>query len=124
VIEIVKRELAAQGGKWFQYTVVEGRKQEVVRNGKHRDDGKRRRREQVEERDGEEGLEGEEGEEEGEVFEMMKTPFERALEGQPKIREVPMLMVYLSRVRIDVLRKKYGYVYLSNHFGVCFVLTT
>lgn len=61
--------------------------------------------EDVEMRDG--------GEEEAEqAFETMKTPFERALdaEGKPKIRGLATLTLYLSRVRIESLKKIYGYV--------------
>lgn len=100
IIEIIKREIASKGGKWFQYTVVEGRREEVK---------KKERRREVGERKG--NAKGNEEEEEDEdAFEVMKTPFERAIEGQPKIREVPILIVFLSRVSIDFLRKKYGYV--------------
>lgn len=54
----------------------------------------------------------EEEEEEEEAFEIMKTPFERALEAEarPKIRAVPTFTLYLSRVRIESLKKIYGYV--------------
>jgi hypothetical protein len=89
VVEIAKREIAGGGGKWFQYNVVEGGLEE---------------RERVEEKE----VEGEEDEEEEESFEIMKTPFERAIEGTPKVRAVPGMTTYLSRVRIDGLRKKYG----------------
>jgi hypothetical protein len=38
----------------------------------------------------------------------MKTPFERAIEGRPKIRSVPVMTLYLSSVRVDSLRKLHG----------------
>lgn len=117
VVEIVKREMAAstsaegKPGRWFQYTSVEGRVLEKKKE--KRMDGKRQRREPRgkgggrdagEEGDGDE--DGEDGDEE--TFEVMKTPLERAIEGIPKIREVPFMTIYLSSVRIDALKKKYG----------------
>ena len=42
------------------------------------------------------------------AFETMKTPFERSIEGKPKVRAVPHMTIYLSRVRIDSLRKELG----------------
>ncbi|KFY48593.1 hypothetical protein V496_10252, partial [Pseudogymnoascus sp. VKM F-4515 (FW-2607)] len=57
--------------------------------------------------DGDEGEEvGEEEEEEG--FEKMKSRIERAVEGTEKVRSVPLMTVYLSRVRIEALREAYG----------------
>ncbi|EHL00054.1 hypothetical protein M7I_4136 [Glarea lozoyensis 74030] len=53
------------------------------------------------------GEKSEDGEEE-DSFEVMKTPFERAVEGTLKIRAMPVMATYLSRVRIESLRKKYG----------------
>ncbi|TVY33503.1 hypothetical protein LOCC1_G006649, partial [Lachnellula occidentalis] len=50
----------------------------------------------------------EDEEEEEESFETMKTPFERAIEGKSKVRAVPGMTTYLSRVRIERLGKKYG----------------
>ncbi|KAG4430816.1 hypothetical protein IFR05_013693, partial [Cadophora sp. M221] len=48
--------------------------------------------------------------EDEEAFEVMKTPFERALEseGKSKVRAMPVMSMYLSRVRIEGLRKAYG----------------
>jgi len=103
VVEIAKREVAGKGGKWFQYSCVEGKVEEVKKRKEKKGGGQS---DQKKNGDG-----GEDGEEEG--FEVMKTPFERAIEGRPKVREVPVLIVYLSRVRIEILRKKYGYVMLS-----------
>lgn len=66
---------------------------------------------------GEEGdIEMMDGEEE-EGFEVMKTPFERVLEEEdrPKVRCMPTLTLYLSRVRIESLKKLYGYVNQPLH---------
>lgn len=41
-------------------------------------------------------------------FEIMKTPFERAIEGVPKVRIEVSMSIYLSRVRIDDLRNMHG----------------
>lgn len=54
--------------------------------------------------DEEEGQDGEEGDR----FEVMKTPFERSIEGKVKIREAPVMTLYISRVRVDSLRRAYG----------------
>ncbi|ORY65098.1 uncharacterized protein BCR38DRAFT_319074, partial [Pseudomassariella vexata] len=40
-------------------------------------------------------------------FEVMKTPFERAIEGRPKIRKVAVMSLFLSRVSVDELKKRY-----------------
>ncbi|KAK0108329.1 hypothetical protein ONS95_003144 [Cadophora gregata] len=114
VAEIVKREIAREGGKWFSYCVVqevmgerkERAKEKVIRTDKAtRASGKE---ELAENSNEDEGQEGEEDEEE--AFEVMKTPFERALEveGKPKVRAMPVLSLYLSRIRIETLRMKYG----------------
>ncbi|KAI1177652.1 hypothetical protein F4777DRAFT_186199 [Nemania sp. FL0916] len=41
-------------------------------------------------------------------FEVMKTPFERAIEGRPLVRGVPFLSLFLSRSPIEELKKRYG----------------
>ncbi|KAK6605192.1 hypothetical protein ACHAPC_008279 [Botrytis cinerea] len=101
IAEIAKRELAKTGAKWFQYNVVgeltatiSSNNAEVEKTG--------------DEKDGD--TEMKDGEEEEEAFETMKTPFERVLEAEdrPKIRAVPTFTLYLSRVRIESLRKMYG----------------
>lgn len=100
IIEIAKRDIASSGGKWFQYNVVyqvmEQQKEKKKKDGsKHKDTA-------------EVNDEQEEGEEDEEQLETMKTPFERAIEGQPKVRAIPHMAIYLSRIRIESLRKKYG----------------
>jgi len=97
VVEIAKREIAADGGKWYQYNVIRG-----VLEERERSNGK------VPEKAPSEEGEEKEDEEEEESFETMKTPFERAIEGTAKVRAMPGMTTYLSRVRIDGLRKKYG----------------
>jgi hypothetical protein len=107
IAEITKREIGQNSGKLFQYnkldSVVEekkvyskGEKGEKTNAGNTKDS-------LAMEADGEEDPESE-----GEAFETMKTPFERAIEGRPKIRSVPVMTLYLSRVRVDSLRTLYG----------------
>ncbi|KAI9048617.1 hypothetical protein LZ554_007449 [Drepanopeziza brunnea f. sp. 'monogermtubi'] len=105
VAEIVKREVGRGGGKWWQYCVVgellEARKS---KGGESQGKGKGRKEERRDK--GEDGDGEDDGEEEG--FETMKTPFERALVGKEKVRAMPNMCLYLSRVRIEGLRKAYG----------------
>ncbi|RAL64385.1 hypothetical protein DID88_001861 [Monilinia fructigena] len=97
---------------WYQYNVVG----ELVTSHPRKIEAEKEEDDDVEMRDegegeGEgEGEEEEEEEEEEKAFETMKTPFERALdaEGKPKIRSLATLTLYLSRVRIESLRKIYG----------------
>ncbi|KFY48832.1 hypothetical protein V495_00995 [Pseudogymnoascus sp. VKM F-4514 (FW-929)] len=96
VVEVVKREIAGEGGVWFQYN---GLGEGISGVPRDKEDG-------GEEGDGEEDVEMEDVEEEG--FEKMKTRIERAIEGTEKVRSVPVMTVYLSRVRIEALRGAYG----------------
>lgn len=99
VVEVVKREVESRGsaregdraGVWFQYSGLGEGVGVLPRRGR-------------------EVVEGEEREEEGEEggFEIMKTRRERLVEGTEKIRAVPVMTVYLSRVRIDKLKDAYG----------------
>ena len=93
VVEVVKREIGGEGGVWFQYNGLGEGVGGVPRDGEGG------------EGDGE-GEEDVEMEEEG--FEKMKTRIERAIEGTEKVRSVPVMTVYLSRVRIEALREAYG----------------
>ncbi|KAG9248155.1 hypothetical protein BJ878DRAFT_83871 [Calycina marina] len=102
VVEIVKRELAASKTACFQYTCVEGIMKEQtkkVKDSKH--SGAK-----DSEKDAEKDDEDEEDNTEG--FETMKTPFERSIEGVPKIRTVPMLTIWLSNERVGSLARKFG----------------
>jgi hypothetical protein len=122
IIEIAKREIAKAGGKWYQYSslsqVVEEKKEKKseAMKGKGHILGRNLPAESdamaVDDGEKEHGVE--EGEEEECWFETMKTPLERILEGKPKIRAVPVMTVYLSRVRIDCLERAYGLVLHSS----------
>lgn len=100
IVEIVKRNLAGEGGKWFEYIAVDAQLVEKKKQAKKKGD----------EEGGKEKGAVEEGDEE-DAFEVMKTPFERIITDRPKVRSIPVMAIYLSRVRIDDLRKKHGYVH-------------
>ena len=124
IAEIAKREIgkgSSGAWKWFQYSAVEVvmeevKKRENVVEKKDKEKGKREDRvegngegEGMEKEKGKDNVEvEEEEEEETTAFETMKTPFERANEGRAVVRAVPVMRIYLSRVRIDGLRKAYG----------------
>lgn len=91
VVEVVKREIGGEGGVWFQYNGLGEGVGGVPREG-----------------EGEGGDGDVEMEMEDEGFEKMKTRIERAIEGTEKVRSVPVMTVYLSRVRIEALREAYG----------------
>ncbi|RKF63251.1 hypothetical protein OnM2_026054 [Erysiphe neolycopersici] len=93
IAEIVKREIKDMEGKWFQYNVLE---QELV---------KKEEKNQAKEKD---EIKSPNQNEDTENFEIMKTPFERAINGVPKVRLEPLMKIYLSRVRIEDLRKVHG----------------
>ena len=107
IAEIAKREISKEGGKWFQYNKIEGVMAEVKKVDKGKEKGGEDENEGLN-GDRAEGDEEAKSEEETTAFETMKTPFERANEGVPMVRAVPVMTLYLSRVRIDGLRKAYG----------------
>jgi hypothetical protein len=113
IAEIAKREIGKEGGKWFQYNRVEEVMIELKKGVKKEGEGKGAKDEVEigkEDKDGDEEDEedGEENDEETATFETMKTPFERANEGKEKMRSVPVMSLFLSRIRIEGLRRAYG----------------
>ncbi|RWA07627.1 hypothetical protein EKO27_g7490 [Xylaria grammica] len=54
------------------------------------------------------GCPDEPGHDEDDEFEVMKTPFERAIEGRPLVRGVPVMSLFLSRSSIEELKRRYG----------------
>ncbi|KAI2639003.1 hypothetical protein GGS26DRAFT_370079 [Hypomontagnella submonticulosa] len=99
IAEIAKRELEKRtddGRIWFQYIALGEELKE-----RPRDEGNTI----IEETklDG-----GSDGDHDDDDFEIMKTPFERAIEGQPRLRGVPIISLFLSRVSIEELKKRYG----------------
>ncbi|KAI1380927.1 hypothetical protein F4677DRAFT_204937 [Hypoxylon crocopeplum] len=97
IAEIAKRELAGQGGDgcvWFQYITLGEELKE-----RPRDEGNTII---------EETRLGDDGDDDEDAFETMKTPFERAIEGQPRLRGVPVMSLFLCQVSIEELKKRYG----------------
>lgn len=113
IAEIAKRELTKEGAKWFQYNKVEQMMvQQTKANPKMAAAPSKTEEAAAAEGKAASDAEDKEDEEEEEAaaFETMKTPFERENEGKPKMKAVPVMSLYLSRVRVDSLRKRYGYV--------------
>ncbi|KAI0601507.1 hypothetical protein F4775DRAFT_540133 [Biscogniauxia sp. FL1348] len=123
IAEIAKRELEKSGapggegcrGRWYQYMALgeekrerprdEGRTviEETVLGGPNARDPNNSNNSTL----AEDGGNGDENEDEDD-FEVMKTPLERAIEGQPLIRAVPVLNLFLSRVSVEELKRRYG----------------
>ncbi|KAF3058070.1 hypothetical protein GL218_05778 [Daldinia childiae] len=94
VAEIAKRELEKRADDariWFQYIALGEELKEIPRG------------------DGntiiEETKLGDTGDDD---FETLKTPFERAIEGQPRWRGIPVMSLFLSPVSIEELKRRYG----------------
>ncbi|KAI0521781.1 hypothetical protein F5B22DRAFT_501966 [Xylaria bambusicola] len=114
IAEIAKREiekeLSSKGegdkktgqedkaGRWFQYIAL-GEEQRQ----RKRDEGDTIIEETVLG-----GPDADEGDAEEDEFEVMKTPFERAIEGQPLVRGIPVMSLFLSRSPIEELKRRYG----------------
>jgi hypothetical protein len=113
VIEISKREIAKAGGKWYQYNVLGQilayrEKKSSAMKGTGFILGPRTRTDttamELDDQDHSQTIEDEEADI---VFEKMKTPLERAIEGKPKIQAAPVILIFLSRVRSDALKGAY-----------------
>ncbi|KAI1662708.1 hypothetical protein F4813DRAFT_8039 [Daldinia decipiens] len=94
VAEIAKRELEKRADDariWFQYIALGEELKEIPRG------------------DGntivEETKLGDAGDDD---FETMKTPLERAIEGQPRWRGIPVMSLFLSPVPVEELKRRYG----------------
>lgn len=115
IVEIIKREVSqVMQGKWFQYTVLDQVLEEKLSTSKNvtplpksqavggdscdNNDQHAKNISDCNTSDNEEES----------AFETMKTPFERAIFGAPKKRVQPILNIYLSRTRIENLRKTHG----------------
>jgi hypothetical protein len=113
IAEIAKRELSAEkedetGGRWFQYIGLgEQTKEGSTEVGKKNpvedtllgDKGQ----DEDEDDDG-----GEAAEPQDDATVVTKTPLERAIEGPPKKQVVAVMNLFLSRISIDELKKRYG----------------
>lgn len=112
IAEIAKRELEKEKDvtptsvstttelRWFQYIALG----EEIKE-RPRDQGKKKTT-----KDGDTAMDDDcddDDDDDGD-FETMKTPFERAIEKQPLIRGTPVMSLFLSRVPIEELKKKYG----------------
>lgn len=112
VVEITKREIAKAGGKWYQYNVLgqilaPQEKMSAAMKGTGftlgpKPDGDTDAME-VDDKGGSQSIDEEES-----TFETMKTPLERAIEGKPKVQAIPVILIFLSRVRSDALKGAYG----------------
>lgn len=100
IVEIAKRNLAAEGFKWYQYNGLE----QSVEERKLEKPVTILGRKVEPEADEDVGMAADEGA----AFETLMTPLERAIDGRPKIRAVPVMTIYLSRVPIENLRAAYG----------------
>lgn len=113
IIEIAKREIekeqpepasdspkgessrVSEKGRWFQYTALG----EEVQQRSRTDNNANKKTN---------GSKEDDDEDEDDDFEVMKTPFERAIEGRPLLRGVPIMSIFLSRSPIPELKKQYG----------------
>ncbi|KAI1000171.1 hypothetical protein K3495_g8024 [Podosphaera aphanis] len=94
IVEIVKREIAEKmHGKWFQYNVLH---QELKDSGPNEKENRTVDKNQ------------EDVELSTEAPEKTQTAFERAIEGPHKVQTSLVMSIYLSRVRIESLKKIYG----------------
>ncbi|KAG8624718.1 hypothetical protein KVT40_007785 [Elsinoe batatas] len=92
ITEIVKRQLATEGVKVFQYSVL-GREMVTLPSEKKAKSGGKGK-------EGKKAGREEDGEEDGEAFEVMA--------GKEKVRSVPTLTVYLGLESLKELRKGFG----------------
>ncbi|KAI0974199.1 hypothetical protein F4678DRAFT_402280 [Xylaria arbuscula] len=105
-IETEKEESASDGetgqgggkGRWFQYIALGEELQH-----KDRDEANTVIEETVLD-----GPDNARDPDEDDEFEVMKTPFERAIEGQPLARGVAIISLFLSRSPVEELKRRYG----------------
>ncbi|KAI0015168.1 hypothetical protein F4780DRAFT_784407 [Xylariomycetidae sp. FL0641] len=110
IAEIAKREIEKEArrgsgdGRWFQYIALGEERKE-----RPRDEDKSFVEETVLSSGPKETPtgEGDDAAEEDD-FEVMKTPFERAIEGKPLIRATPIMSLFLSRTPVEELKRRYG----------------
>lgn len=104
IVGIVKRVIAESEGKWYQYNQV---KASLVAQDKGGVKPEGCLETNKEDSSMDIDTEFEADVEDESTFETMKTPFERAIEDVPKVRAVPVMTIYLSRVRVESLRKSF-----------------
>ncbi|OTB07076.1 hypothetical protein M426DRAFT_318442 [Hypoxylon sp. CI-4A] len=101
IAEIAKRELGKQtdpDGNWYQYIALGEELKEIPRS-----DGNT-----IIEETKLGGARGGSRDDDDDDFETMKTPFERAIQGQPRMRGVPIMNLFLCRISIEELKRRYG----------------
>jgi hypothetical protein len=112
IVEITKREIAKAGGKWYQYNVLGQilapyEKKSAAMKGTGFILGPNINADmdamEVDDKEGRQTIDDEET-----SFETMKTPLERAIEGKPKVQAIPVILIFLTRVRNDALKGAYG----------------
>jgi hypothetical protein len=112
VVEITKREIAKAGGKWYQYNVLgqilaPQEEKSAIMKGPGFTLGPKPDADtdsmEVDTKEDSQTIDEEET-----TFETMKTPLERAIEGKPKVQAIPVILIFLSRVRNDALKGAYG----------------
>jgi hypothetical protein len=111
-VEVVKREVERSNGgrgKWFQYNRLDESMSVYPRKAPKAQAQSNQDKSVEEQVEGME-IDGPRGEQEVEEegFETMKTRVERMVDGTDKVRSVPVMTVYLSRVRIEKLRGLFG----------------
>ena len=135
IVEIAKREIQKNKGKWWQYSRLHGQTEEVkAKKGKaegktigewEREKEKTAEAEknldQVEE-NAQDLQQAEYGDEE-EAFEVLEfkgrnptMPNLEHIEGRKKIRAVPIMTIYMSRVRIPEFKDLFGWVPPTRKF--------
>lgn len=98
IVEIVKREISStMQGKWYQYNVLDHTPEESYTFPKNA-----KAETQIAKED------NDIDDVDKEISENKDAPFERAIFGVSKVKVHPVMSIYLSRVRIEELRKKYG----------------
>ncbi|KAJ1331961.1 Alba [Microdochium nivale] len=115
IAEIAKREIEKTGGRtWYQYISV-GEELEQRERGKAAGGHASVVEETILDDDGDndnngKGKDDQDGgdDNDDDDFEIMKTRFERAIEGRPLVRGVPVMALFLSRTPLDELRRRFG----------------
>jgi hypothetical protein len=101
IAEIAKRELEKEEGtRWFQYVTLGEEIQERPRGS-----GESGCAETVL---GGEAKTPHDEDDDGDDYEVMEKPSDRALHGRPLVRGVPIMSLFLSRVSVAELRNRYG----------------
>lgn len=129
VVEIAKRDIEAlgRGGKWYQYSRVSGELKEIPIRKSKKELKELAERKVAAEKGGRtlnntkesEQLEGEEDDNEEEAFEPL--PGSRA-EQKPKdtkLRNIPVLTIYMARVPVPELKTEFRYVLIQSCVDFC-----